>query len=145
VGARALGDPPDAIPVADDEATAGASDQKDDGDGADGNGAGAGLDPHAENASRPVATEDSPAEAEEIEEGTRLFTVPFVIPHGVLLLLRSVYASAHGTLAGSPDVPGHTPKFCAPDAHDYTVHGTHTPPALLMNNYDTRRHQTYRV
>jgi hypothetical protein len=88
----------------DDEATAGTSDQKDDGDGADDD---AGPEPGAENP--PVATEGGIAEAEVIEkltpEGVVLFAVSFFVPHDVPRLLQKclrVYARHSCRLSGRP-------------------------------------------
>jgi translation initiation factor 2D len=121
------GDPPDAIPVAEDEATAGASDQKDNGDGADGNGRDAGPEPAAENP--PVATEEGTVETEEIEkltpEGTVLFTVPFFVPHGVLLFTPEVSTRLRAALLQAlrtslAALPNST--FPMPTTTLYTVH-----------------------
>jgi translation initiation factor 2D len=82
------GQPPNALPLV-DEATGGAEDEKNNGDGADGNVGdadtprpSAGQEPAAENT--PAATQDDTGEAEEIEkltpEGTVLMPSMLVIP-----------------------------------------------------------------
>lgn len=148
------GEPPDALPVAAIVAAGTAGEEKDNGDGADGNGGGADAprpgasQEPAENV--PAVTQDGTAEAEDIEkltpEGTVLvLTVPFV-PHDVVRLLRSVRSSARCAPASSLHVPCRTPKFCVPDAYDHAVHGTHPPCApFLADGHHPRRHQALRV
>lgn len=149
------GEPPDALPVA-NEATGGAGDEKDGGDGTDENRGvddaplpSAGQEEPAENA--PAVTQDgTAAQAEEIETLTPegVLAVPFVDPHDVVRLhyFRSVHSSARCVPASSPNVPRRTPKFRVPDAYDHPVHGTYPPCArLLADSYDPRRHQALRV
>ena len=134
------GEPPDALPLA-DETTGGAEDEKCGDGGVDGNVGNADApqpsasqEPAAENA--PAATQDGTGETEEIEEltpeGAVLILTVLVVPHDVLRLLRSIYAAARGAPASSADEPGCTPKFCVPNADDHYIHGTYPPCAPLL-------------
>lgn len=133
------GEPPDALPLA-DEATGGAEDEKDGDGGADGNVGNAdepqpsaSLEPAAENT--PAVIQDGTRKIEEIEKLTPEGIVPMLtvifVPHNVLRLLRSIYASARGAPASSADELGCTPKFCVPDADDHHIHSTYPPCAPL--------------